>query len=204
MRTYLLAGALSIIGAPAFGAMTYSFQNITGNSAQSAAQGVAQLSVTVTAAPGGQVAFTFNNSGPNQMSITDVYFDDGSLLGISSITDSGNGVDFSQGATPPNLPGGNNINPAFVTTQGFSADSNPPAQPNGVGPGEWLTITFSLINGQTYADVITELNASRELRIGIHVQGFSNGQSESFIHVPTPGALALVGMTGLVALRRRR
>ena len=87
---------------------------------------------------------------------------------------------------------------------GFLADSDPPAQPNGVNPGEFLTIIFNLINGQTFADVINELDTADELRIGIHVQGFANGGSESFVNVPAPGALGVSALAGLVALRRRR
>lgn len=178
------------------------FANITANNVADAAAGEAQLSVMVSDVGGGQVSFLFSNSGPAPMSITDVYFDDGSLLGIASITN-GPGVDFSQGAAPPNLPGGNSISPPFITSAGFSADSNPPAQPNGVNPGEFLIITFDLIGGKTFADVIHELSTSNELRIGIHVQGFAGGGSESFV-TPAPGALGLLGFAGVLAARRRR
>ncbi len=192
----------ALTAATASASVTYPFINITGNSAYSAAAGMAQLRVTVVDWAPGQVGFTFTNSGPDQMSITDVYFADGTLLGISTIIN-GPGVNFSQGATPGNLPGGNSISPAFVTTAGFSADSNPPPVANGVQPGEWLTIVFDLINGQTYADTIAAMNGAVNLRVGIHVQGFANGESESYI-TPAPGAVALLGLGGLVMTRRRR
>jgi hypothetical protein len=193
---------------------TYSFFNITGNNAVNAASGAAQLSVDVTDAGSGQVNFTFHNAGPAEMSITDVYFDDGTLLGIASVTN-GSGVDFAQGASPGDLPGGNNANPAFETTAGFSADSEPPAQPNGVNPGEELSIKFNLIGGQSFADTINALTlagANGGLRIGLHVQGFANGGSESFINNPTPVPLpaaawmgmALMGSGGAVTFIRRR
>src|SRR5512145_721995 len=66
----------------------------------------AQLSVDVTAVGTDQVAFTFYNNVGIASSITDVYFDDGTLLGIASVTGSA-GVDFSQLASPGDLPGGN-------------------------------------------------------------------------------------------------
>jgi hypothetical protein len=183
---------------------TYTFGCITNSVAANAVAGSAQLWVDVEDTPGpGFVSFTFYNSGPLPCSITDVYFDDGTLLGISSITNSA-GVDFNTGAAPPNLPGGNLISPAFVTTAGFSADSNPPAQPNGVNPGGWLRITFTLVGGNTYADTISALNTPGDnLRIGIHVQGFADGGSESFVNVPTPGGLALLAALPFAARRRR-
>ena len=199
------AGATLALASMAQAGVTYGFYNITSNNLVDAMNGEAQLSVFVEAGPGAnQVYFQFSNTGPNAMSITDVYFDDGTLLGIASITN-GSGVSFSQNASPPNLPGWNNITPAFQVTAGFSADSNPPAQPNGVNPGETLTIVFNLLGGFTFADTINALNTPGDvLRIGIHVQGFAGGGSESFVNTPTPGALGLLGLAGLVAARRRR
>ncbi len=205
-----LASVIAIVAcaANAGADMTYSFANITGNSATNAAAGESQLSVTVVELGGNQVRFDFANSGPLAMSITRVYFDDGTLLGIASITE-GPGVNFSQGASPGNLPGGNDI--GFQATAGFLADADPPVQPNGVHPGEYLGITFNLINGKTYADTIAALAGGVDLRIGIHVQGFGDGESESFVNnpppvggmIPAPGA-ALLGLIGLCTISARR
>lgn len=185
--------------------VTYGFDAVTANSAVNTAT-AGQYSVEVADGAGaGQVQFIFRNSGPAASSITDVYFDDGTLLGIASVT-GGTGVDFSQGASPGDLPGGNTI--GFDTTAGFSADSNPPAQPNGVNPGEELTIVFDLINGLTVQDTINALNSGIDLRIGIHVQGFADGGSESFVNTPVPdgGTTAVLlglGVLGLAGLRRK-
>ena len=69
-------------------ATTFSFGCITNTSAANCAIGAAQLAVDVTAGPlADQVLFTFTNTGASASSITDVYFDDGTLLGISAIRD---------------------------------------------------------------------------------------------------------------------
>ncbi|MFC1634042.1 hypothetical protein ACFL5Z_04310 [Planctomycetota bacterium] len=180
--------------------------------------GEAQLFVELIELPdtgtGIQVQFLFTNTGPQASSITDIYFDDGTLGTFISM-DSLGVVSFSQGASPPDLPGGNNV--SFVTTPGFSFDSDPPIQPNGVNPGESLGITFD----GSHSTIEGEL-ASGDLRVGIHVQGYASEGSEAFVNgppnggngkppsghceIPAPGALLLGGMgVGLVSwLRRRR
>ncbi len=191
----------------------YGFTTINGGPAAD------QFSVDVTAgSSAGQAVFTFHNIGPIQSSITDIYFQDGTLLGVASISSSA-GVDFSAPATPGDLPGGNSINPPFVTTRDFSMDSNPknPGTMNngvnnytGTGLQEWVSITFDLINGKTYTDTIAALE-SGALRIGLKVQGFANGASYSYINgggnnVPDAAtSMMLLGMAmvGLETFRRK-
>lgn len=192
--------------------MVYGFGNITGNDVVDAAAGESQLTVEVLEAGPGLVSFLFRNIGPDAMSITDVYFDDGTLLGIASLSWTGD-VSFSQGAAPPDLPGGDAI--GFETTAGFLADSDTPIVPNGVNPGETLTITFDLLPGYDVDDVNAALASVVDLRIGIHVQGFVGGGSEAFVNnpnpipsgipgaLPEPGSIVLFGI-GIVGLASRR
>ncbi|MHC4425302.1 MAG: hypothetical protein ACYSYV_04295 [Planctomycetota bacterium] len=214
--TIVLALGLFCVTAEAL--PTYSFTHIVedGDGPTQLADGAigeAQLSVELFE-QGDQVRFEFTNEvGGEDSSITHVYFDDGSLLGIASIVNTAGLVEFSQFATPPDLPGGNNV--SFETTAGFSADSDPPVQPLGVNPGESLGIIFDLQAGGLFVDVVDEL-ASGDLRIGIHVQGFSSGGSESFVNngeykpptevIPAPGAVILgsIGIGCVNWLRRRR
>lgn len=202
--------------AAALGSTTYGFYNITHNNTINEVDGETNLKVEVIELTNpNQVRFQFTNNSIS--SLTDVYFDDGSLLGISSIIDSGAGVSFSQGATPKDLPGGNDkkyVNPTFNVTAGFSADADAPVAPNGVTNGEWLAIDFNLINGKTYSNVLSALalpnnGGTGDLRIGVHVQGFANGGSESFINnvSPVPEAdawLMMVAGLGLVGFMARR
>jgi hypothetical protein len=124
---------------------TYGFARITRNSPADVAS---QFSVSVTDERNNQVGFKFTNAVGTPSSITDIYFDDGALFEIASITSSP-GVAFSRGARPPNLPGGNALDPVFETTAGFLADSDCPIPENGVDAAvEWVQIIFSLQSGK--------------------------------------------------------
>lgn len=213
-RIASLMFGLLLTSAQAASAATFSFQHITNNSGGSWAAVENQVRMDVTA-NGATVDFKFYfQTFAVAMSITDIYFDDGTLLAISSITSSA-GVSYDDPATPSNLPGANNASPAFVTTQGFSADSDAPVAANGVNAAnEWVTINFTLQGGQTYADTLAALN-SGALRVGLHVQaigannGGTGGNSESFVNttlipMPMPLAMASAGLLLLAGVSRRR
>ncbi len=198
----MLAVAL-LAGAPA-AAVTIDFFCITGNNAGNCAIGEAQLSVDLTDEGGDQVRFTFSNTGSSGITISEVYFDDGTLLDIASVFN-GQDVNFAQDATPPNLPGGNLITPPFVVTAGFLAEATPPPAFSGVNPGEYVAIVFDLQEFGTFADVVDELTDGR-LRIGIHAISIGDFEgSESFVNVPVPEpTTALLLLGGLAGLATRR
>ncbi|MCH9022483.1 MAG: PEP-CTERM sorting domain-containing protein [Planctomycetes bacterium] len=185
--------------------VTYDFFNITGNSATNALNGESQLSVDVDNGLG-TVTFTFNNDLEEvgvDMVISEIYFDDGSLLSINSILNDPPKVVFVQDASPPDLPGGNTLSPPFEVSLGFLIEGGAPPSKKGIGPGQSLSIMFDLINGGTLADVLDELDDGT-LRIGIHVIAFADKGSESFVNVPEPATVLLLGLGSLALIRLRR
>lgn len=187
-----------------------------------------RVSVSDVAGSTSQALFTFFNLGSIASSITDVYFDDGTpgaLFAIAQIYDTPtSGVDFEIGAKPGNLPGANQADPDFVVSNALlAADSEPKTQPNGVNPGETLGVLVNLINGATFQTIKNSLAGSNPLRVGIHVQGFGDGSSASYVSkpptftpppppppppaVPLPATvwagLALMGGIGAKRLRRK-
>ena len=173
-----------------------------------------------------QVLFMFFNAGPLASSITDVYFEDGSLLLLAEIQDdpspSPNPVYFGQPASPGNLPGAATLDPDFDATSAFTVDSengSPGTLANGVGPGESLGLLYTLQFGKDFGDVITAIELGftnpdpeeprESLRISLHVQGIdglTDDDSDSFILTPEPASLLLgsIGIGMVIARCRKR
>ncbi|BAZ95406.1 hypothetical protein TspCOW1_27480 [Thiohalobacter sp. COW1] len=212
-------GGLAAVAAFAFAgpvsAVSLDFMCITGNDSGDCAIGESQLTVDVTDPGGNQVNFRFNNSGSADSAITEVYFDDGELLGIADVSHSAGDSWTAGDASPPDLPGGDSITPKFEVTGYFKAESDPPPPKKGVNPGEWLDVVFDLKTGKTFNDIIADL-ISGDLRVGMHVIAFDSGGSESFVNdpdqvippsaIPVPAAVWLFGsgLLGLVGIARRR
>ncbi len=177
----------------------FGVEGISSNAIFSTQAGESQLSVDVSSGSGTVIFTVSNASGGSASSIANVYFDDLAIALLGSVTiTNGPGVAFSSGGSPSDLPAGNTA--GFAADRAFSA--NNPKPTNGINPGESLVLTFNLINGGTYASVLSAMN-NGSLRVGMHVIAFANGESESFI-TPTPGSMALLGLAGLCVGRRRR
>ena len=137
-----------------------------------------------------QVDFTFYNDSLVSSAIASIYYDDDSLLGAATINN-GPGTLFNQYAKPGNLPAGKTLEPSFTTAGGLSFDSEPAPPKNGINPGEWVRITFDLINGGTFESLINKLNAG-QIRMGTHIIALPDGSSESSVNVPEPAAFCLL------------
>jgi hypothetical protein len=180
-------------------ASEFSFDCITGNSATNC--GILEHQFTVSVEQNSTdpsiIEFLFKNSGPADSSLTTVYFkDEIPLLGSPTSIWSGSGVSFVAGdptCTPGSLPGAMQ---SFTTS--YCAESTSPIQPNGINPGEWLRLTYTLQGTHTFDEVLDGI-ADTSFGIGIKVQGFAAGGGESGLlttevqPVPEPASLFLLG-----------
>jgi hypothetical protein len=155
------------------------------------------------------IDFVFTNADTTYGSIiADIYFGKAPTFGydftFSAFTASTGDVAFSEGASPPDPPPGNND---FAS---FSADSDAPVTSNGIGNGESLTVSF--LSDKTIAEIKTSF-LSGAYQIATHVQSIGEGgESQYFVSnppvddddfgtdsfpIPEPGSLALFALGAL-------
>lgn len=140
----------------------------------------AQLSMEVTQV-GNNVDFKISNAaGGLGVIVGHIYFDFLNTNLFTSLTQTGQQgqVSFTGQATfSQNFPEGNSIN--FTT----DADANRNGGVNnGINVGEYITLSAVL---NTNTDIMSLL-MSGGLRVGLHIQGYSTGGSDSYVSVPPP------------------
>jgi hypothetical protein len=175
---WILAAACVLSAGSVASAQTlFGFTGLRNNDNRANSVGQDQLSVELTGS-GDQACFLFRNTGSEPASLRAIYFQDSDLLGEATLTPD-EGVAMRRGATPANLPGADTVDPVFEATLSFG--TNGLGHADGIDPGEQLQICFTLLEGQTFEDVV-EAMRSGELRIGVRVHRFRGGGSGSFVN----------------------
>lgn len=170
--------------------------------------GKQQLSVQITDEGSNQVKFKFFNTGTDQSTIAEIYFDDDApFLDYTKFVDpdhfdysdkdSQTGIHFTKGSSPPDLPrGGQDFESVFSADAGNNA---PQFGVNAAEPGEWVSLLFTL-KGKSY-DELKEGISKGDFRMGLHVVNYASGGSESFVNgppqVPEPSSMILLGLTAI-------
>lgn len=157
------------------------------------------LNFTVEAIDGGagKVDFLIKNNSTMDSTIAQVYFDGGFLADIADIIN-GTGTDFSEGASPADLPSGTGI--GFAAD--FSAGAEPPPSQKGIDPGESITVKFNLSDSHTLAEIIGQLN-NGDLRVGAHIISIGPDEVSVSAVTPEPTTIALLGLGSIALLRKR-
>jgi hypothetical protein len=191
-------------------AKIFEFKNVSANNTADAAAGEAQLTVDVTAVGTDQVKFTFYNNIPDigdeeAMFINEIYFYDGKLSYDSVINSSGTNYVVDEGPynSGDGLAAYKNWTPLALFLQ--TEASSPGTGGDGIDPGDWLSVIFDIKDpiNDDFDEIIGDM-INDDLVVGIHVQGFDGGGSQSFV-TPLPSAvlLGLLGL-GVVGLKLRK
>lgn len=179
--TAAVLAALSALASPAH-AVPLVFTCIAAGNSANCAVGEAQLIVEVVDSGPGHAAFIFSNEGEARSSIARIYVADerGTLAGPPEIHQDAPAVLFENGVSPPKLPGGASLDPAFAAVPTLGVMAANPDQERGINPGEHVGLVFPISPGNTFADVLADLSIGN-LRLGVHVVGFTSKGNESFV-----------------------
>lgn len=204
---------LVVAGTAAASSVDVRFSRVTANSSQNvASQFLARVS-QVSGQPN-LVRVRLTNAVGIYSSISEVYYDSRGTSPLNTTiqpTLAQFGASFTGGgASPGNLPGGANLSTAFNAVTLFSADAQGNPSVGIDAASDWLDMTFTLLSGRTFANVVSALN-NGDLRIGLHVRAIGNDKkSDSFVSTPPvvplpPAAWAgLATLAGVAAWRRVR
>jgi len=184
---------LTVVAQPAKAGYSVTFARQTSNGTQDVA---GQLRLTIEDQGGSNVRFVFRNVGPVASRISEIYFDDGSLIGSAFTLNNGIGVDFQMGgnpATPPGISGFDaTVNLVLRSQAAKNAATGIDQLTAASNTDEFLNYNFALINNQKFADVITSLQIAQTggwnvdttggLRIALHVKSIGKlSNSDSFL-----------------------
>jgi hypothetical protein len=226
----LVAGLLFSLTPALADTYTYGFEKLETNTNEPGAN--FELVVTNDGLNANEVKFTIKNLASSG-EVAEIYVYDGILKASGQpvvIQDSPTPVDFTEGATPADVPGGAAVGLQVQGNAGswFAADST---NDEGLNTGESVSFLFTLNQDKTINDVKGQLDdwlalslAGKQgidwetnldyIAVALHVRelddpnkpGIDTDGSDTFVVVPLPGALLLMGagLVRLVAYRRRR
>ncbi|TDJ14719.1 MAG: PEP-CTERM sorting domain-containing protein [Deltaproteobacteria bacterium] len=190
------------IGSPAAAIGFEAFSCITNEVPGDCAIGSTQLSAEIVQS-GEDALLTITMFGFEAALVEQIFIESSLVTAISFLGSTAEGtVAFGTGQAGGNLPGGTNV--GFEEAFNIAADN--PAPSNGIGrhPQDDVSPqTGAFLLSLTGGDFSLLL---ADLRIGVHVIGYTSGGSESFVStpVPEPGTFALLatGLLGLAKLGR--
>ncbi len=202
---HLLITAVLVISSLVARAELFTFYAITSNDASGYAQfvGESQLYMDVTLLGMGQISLVFTNAGPEDSVVSRIYFDFVPELSLKLVAiNDGNGVEFR--VTPVNsgnLPAGQGMDNMFISDLGIASQN--PSPRNGINPYDSVELIMSYDDSYDFLGSLGNEN----LRVGLHVQSFTGGYSESFVSVvpePTTLPLLFIGSLSLRWLRIKK
>ena len=189
LKQALLGSVVPLLFATVTCASPTGFTCISGHSILNCATGAAQLFYNVTDVGGTQTRIDVVNTGPLASTITQIYFDDTNsrLLGNFVSFAPSAGYVLSRAGIRRVFPRGHETPQSRIPTDlSASAGREGCSVADGMGrsePGTALQLQSRPL------DIVTDL-ADGDLRLGLHVQNFANGGSESFVDMPSSGGTA--------------
>jgi len=135
--------------------------------------------------------FTFSSRVPGIFPITDIYFNDGRLMGIAVDMGLGNDSDvepnggISRLANNSHILSPDNQSTTIHVSRDFLIDKNPITPQSSYDQRESLAIVFDLQAGMGFADIICAVRDG-SLRIKIKAQGPQAGDSRTLVNDSVP------------------
>ncbi|MBW8002337.1 MAG: PEP-CTERM sorting domain-containing protein [Planctomycetes bacterium] len=142
----------------------------------------------------------YNNSTLDSSAVSHIYFYEDLFQSLRSI-ENGEGVSFSEGANPSNLPAANLLTEIALDEPSYVISADSPAPFNGINSGQSLGIILDLKAGYTYENVISAFD-NRQMFVGARIISLPDGSSEAAAAIPEPATVVLLAIGSFALLRK--